>query len=255
MALNQTIDLNADIGEHDGDGYAGDTALMDVVSSANIACGAHAGSGEVMRRTVVLALERGISIGAHPGYPDPSGFGRRELGLTAGEIVTSLEQQLELMADTCASEGAVLRYVKPHGALYNRLATDAELAKTVVTCVRNFDANLVVLALSGGALAAESLRQELAVAREAFIDRAYLPDGTLVPRTHAQAVIINPAIAAERALAMARRQSITALDGSALTVNAESLCVHGDSANALDIVRLARLLLEDAGFTIAPFAR
>ncbi len=255
MASKLSIDLNADIGEHDGEGYGRDTALLDVVSSASIACGAHAGSANVMRRTIAAALERDVSIGAHPGYPDREGFGRRELDLSVADIVTSLLRQLELMVDCCSAEGATLRYVKPHGALYNRVATDNELARVVAACVKEFDSTLVVLALSGGALENQATALGLPVAREAFIDRAYMPDGTLVPRSRDDAVIRDAGLAADRAVDVALNRRVITVDGSSVKVEAQSLCVHGDSLNALDAVSEARRRLEAAGFTIEPFAR
>lgn len=253
MDLQGSIDINADIGEHEGDGYARDAALLDVVSSASIACGAHAGSADVMRRTIAAALDRGVSIGAHPGYPDREGFGRRELGLGTDAIISSIHDQLDLMAECMAAEGTALAYVKPHGALYNRVATDDELARSVAACIARFDSGLVVLALAGGALERQAAREGLRVAREAFIDRAYMADGTLVPRSQSGAVIHDAAQAALRALEIARSHRVLAVDGTSVRIEASSLCVHGDSTGALLVVTEARQRLEDAGFRIAPF--
>jgi 5-oxoprolinase (ATP-hydrolysing) subunit A len=252
--LTQSIDLNADLGEHDGDRYAADALLLDVVSSANIACGKHAGSLEVMRRTVALAYERGVSIGAHPGYPDREGFGRRETGLSLETIVESFEKQIQHLQACCDAEGARLRYVKPHGALYNRAARDIELAQLLARSVASMDSSLVMLTLPGSALESEARSHELRTATEAFIDRGYMKDGTLVPRDRDGAVIENAEAAAERAIALATTGSVKTIDGSVITVKAESLCVHGDGRNALAIVRLTRSRLEEAGFTISPFA-
>jgi UPF0271 protein len=254
LTTSRSIDLNADIGEHDGDGYASDFALLEVISSANIACGAHAGSTEVMRATIAAAYERGVSIGAHPSYPDREGFGRRDLGLANDAIVHSFEAQVELLAEACAVEGAVLAYVKPHGALYNRAAKDAELAHLLAACVFRFDSWLTMLALADSALEHESKAAGLRVAREAFIDRAYLADGTLVPRDQMGAVLHDSEAAATRAVLMARDHEVTAIDGTILRVDADSFCVHGDSDNALETILLARGALEGAGFSIRPFA-
>jgi UPF0271 protein len=252
--LTRSIDLNADIGEHDGDGYAADASLLDVVSSANIACGKHAGSLEVMRRTVALAYERGVTIGAHPGYPDREGFGRREIGLSLGKIIDSFEKQIENLQACCDAEGARLRYVKPHGALYNRAARDADLARLLAGCIARIDSSLVLLALAGSILESEARSLGLRTAAEAFIDRAYMADGTLVPRERSGAVIEHAELAAKRAVEIAATGKIRTVDETELTVKADSLCVHGDSRNALETVRLARANLEAAGFTIAPFA-
>lgn len=248
------MDLNADIGEHDGDGYLRDAALMDLASSVNIACAGHAGSPEVMRRTVALARERGLSIGAHPGYPDREGFGRRELQLPVDAIVRAYVSQLHRMAESCEKEGARMAYVKPHGALYNRAAGDPDLAERMATATTAFDSSLAVLTLPGCALASAAALHGLTVAREAFVDRAYRPDGTLVPRDRPGAIIEDPASAARRAVRIALGRSVEAIDGSELAVEADSLCVHGDGANALVVMKAARAELERSGFRIGPFA-
>jgi UPF0271 protein len=252
---SRSIDLNADLGEHDGGGFDADFALLDVVSSASIACGSHAGSAEVMRATVAAAYERGVTIGAHPGYPDREGFGRRETGMAMDQILASLEAQIELLSECCAVEGARMRYVKPHGALYNRAAKDQELARLVAERIARFDSSLVVLAPAASMLQKESLSYGLTVAREAFIDRAYLDEGTLLPRERPGAVIDDPSTAADRAVGMIRDGTIRTIDGRSIRVEADSLCVHSDSRNALETVRLTRARLEHAGFAVRPFAR
>jgi len=251
--MSRSIDLNADIGEHDGKDYSRDTAILDVVSSANIACGKHAGSLEVMRRTVALAYERGVSIGAHPGYPDREGFGRRELDLPPDEIVDSFQKQVDNMIACCEAEGARLRYVKPHGALYNRAAKDEKLASLLATCIWTIDKSLVMLALSGGALERASRARGLATAGEAFVDRGYLTDGTLVPRDQPGAIIDDSQLVARRAVDLANGV-VRSIDGNKIAISAQSLCVHGDGARALETVKIARAALESAGFTISPFA-
>jgi 5-oxoprolinase (ATP-hydrolysing) subunit A len=251
----RTIDLNADLGEHDGGGLAADSAMMDVVSSVNIACGAHAGSAEVMALTVTAAHKCRVSIGAHPSYPDREGFGRRELGLSVAEIISSVHDQIIALARCCADAQVRMSYVKPHGALYNRASRDTELARALAGCIVDVDSSLTMLALSGSNLETESERAGLSVAREAFIDRAYTSDGMLVPRGNTGAVIDDVSAAAERARAIAVDHAITSIDGTRIRVTADSLCVHGDSRDALGIVTAARRKLEECGWTIAPFAR
>jgi 5-oxoprolinase (ATP-hydrolysing) subunit A len=250
----RSIDLNADLGEHEGAGFESDSALLDLVSSANIACGAHAGSPEVMRMTVATAYEKGVAIGAHPGYPDREGFGRRELDIGMAQIIASVEAQIELMAECCAVEGARLSYVKPHGALYNRAARDADLAGMLSSVIAKFDSSLIVLALADGALEREAHAHGLRVAREAFIDRSYREDGSLVPRGIEGALIDNPSISAERAVRIAADNEVVTLSGTVLQITPDSLCVHGDSLHALDTLRATRQQLERAGITILPFA-
>lgn len=253
--MSRTVDLNADLGEHGGDGFAADEAILDLISSANIACAAHAGSPEVMRQTVRAAAERGVSVGAHPGYADRDGFGRRDLHIALPAIGESFVDQLAAIRDCCEREGTRLRYVKPHGALYNRAARDAELAAMLADLVSRFDPSLWVLSLPGSELGLAARTAGLAVAREAFIDRAVSSDGMLVPRSEPDAVIHDADVAASRAVRIAAEQIVESIDGKILKVEADSFCVHGDSENALEMVRLARARLEHAGFTIAAFAR
>jgi UPF0271 protein len=250
-----SIDLNADIGEHDGDGYSRDAAILSVVSSANIACGVHAGSRSVMKRTIAMAYENGVSIGAHPSYPDRPGFGRREIELPFESIAESFITQIQAMVECCELEGAILRYVKPHGALYNRAARDEKLADLLTGCVLAIDDSLALLGLSGSVAQTAARKRDAFFAREAFIDRGYLANGTLVPRTEKGALIADPQLAADRAVRIARDKKIEAVDGTLIDLEADSLCVHGDSEHALETVTAARTALENAGFTIAPFAK
>ena len=247
------IDLNADLGEHDDDGFSRDLALLAVASSANVACGEHAGSQEVMEQTIENAHEHGVSVGAHPGYPDREGFGRREIGIPIRTILTSYQKQLERMASCCRKVGAPFNYVKPHGALYNRAAKDVELARLIAAATARFDPALTMLTLPGSQLERECREHGLNVAREAFIDRGYMPDGTLVPRTQEGALIEDAYIAASRAVKLARDKSIPAIDGTSISVDPDSLCVHGDGVNALETITTARHALEVAGFTIRAF--
>jgi len=225
-----------------------------VVSSANIACGEHAGSLDVMQKTVSSARDRDVSIGAHPGYPDREGFGRRELSLSLDDIAESFESQIRRMEECCEREGATLRYVKPHGALYNRAARDEELAHRLAECILTINPSLLMLGLFGSFLESVSRADGLGVAREAFIDRGYDSTGALIPRGNDGALIVDPEVAAERAVKLARHEMIRAVDGTPLLIEPDSLCVHGDGARALETVTRARNALERAGITIASFA-
>jgi len=252
----RSIDLNADLGEYTGtDGAARDDAILDVVSSASIACGVHAGDADVMRRTVEAAAARGVSIGAHPSYPDREGFGRREIKMPPHELSAEVISQVEALAGCCAKAGARLRFVKPHGALYNVAVREAPVARIVAEAVRRVDRSLVLLGLAGSALVREGARAGLTVASEAFADRAYLPDGTLLSRDRAGAVLHDPAQVANRAVMIARENFVMSVDGVRVKVDADSLCVHGDNPEALALVTATRLALENAGVTIAPFAK
>ena len=250
----RTIDLNADIGEHDGDGYAADCALLDVVSSASIACGGHAGSADVMERTAREAMERGVAIGAHPSFPDREGFGRRQVSLGLDAIAASVRDQIDMLAECCLRAGAPVRYVKLHGALYNRAATDPALALVLAECIKGIDAGLVVLTLPASAIERASRAAALTTAREGFIDRAYMRDGTLAPRERDGAVLHDAESLAARAVTIALGKNVETIDGGSIEIDAQSLCVHGDSRNALGIVRLARARLEASGFSVRPFA-
>ena len=248
------IDLNADLGEHDGNGYPSDQALLDIVSSASIACGEHAGSRAVMTETARRAAASGVAVGAHPSYPDREEFGRRELGLSADEITRSLLAQVGLMAECCRNAGAELRYVKLHGALYNRAMSDGQLAESIVDAISRDHSDLAILSLPGSALGESARRRGLRSAREAFIDRAYTSDGSLVPRTIEGAVIHDIDAAVARVLQIVTEQSVTSIDGAEIPVEADSLCVHSDSRNAFAMMSAVRSALLANGFTVQAFA-
>ena len=253
--MRLTIDLNADLGEGFGRSrLAEDEALLDLVSSANIACGFHAGDATTMRDTVMAAKARGVTIGAHPSYPDIPGFGRRELGLPPREISRHVEYQLRALRDVCGAERAKLSYVKPHGALYNRAARDPEVARALASAIRAVEASLTLLGLAGSEMARAAAGAGIAFASEAFVDRAYKPNGTLVPRTEAGAVIHDVKSAVQRAVMLVKGQTITADDGSELHISAQSLCVHGDNSDAAPILRALNARLKESRVTIAPFA-
>jgi UPF0271 protein len=253
--LRPAIDVNADLGEGFGRSrLAEDEALLDLVSSANIACGFHAGDATTMRDTVRAAAARGVAIGAHPSYPDIPGFGRRELDLAPKEIRFHVAYQLRALRDVCAAERAKLSYVKPHGALYNRAAKDHAAADAVISAILDVEASLVLLGLAGSAMARAAENRGVTFAAEAFADRAYRHDGSLVPRSEPGAVIHDVRAAVDRAITLVKSNTITARDGATLSVSAQSLCVHGDNPDAAPILRELRARLLDAGVTIAPFA-
>ncbi|HVM29785.1 MAG TPA: 5-oxoprolinase subunit PxpA [Candidatus Limnocylindrales bacterium] len=247
------IDLNADVGESYAAWAMGDDeALVPLVSSVNVACGAHAGDPLVMQRTVELALRHGVALGAHPGYPDRDGFGRREMELSAAELHASLLYQLGALGAFAHPAGLRLRHVKPHGALYNRAARDAAVAEVVAEAVSAFDAELVLVGLAGSLLLDAGRAAGLAVAAEAFVDRAYEPDGSLRHRRLAGAVLRSPAEAAEQALSIVSLGQVVAHDGSTVAVRADTLCIHGDTPGAAEHARQVRRALEEAGVTIEP---
>ncbi len=248
-----TVDLNADMGESFGRYRLEDGALLDVVTSANVACGFHAGDPVVMRETVLQASRRGVSVGAHPGYPDLVGFGRRELAASPEEIEAMVVYQVGALHGVCTAAGTRLLYVKPHGALYNRAVQDLAAADAIVRAMRSVDASLALLALAGSEMLTAATRIGVRGVSEAFVDRAYRNDGTLVPRTLPGAVLTDTREIAERAFRMVQTGTVRSIDGRDIAVRAESLCTHGDGPNALAIVRAVRERLEQSGVRIAPF--
>ncbi len=250
------IDLSADLGEASGPWeLSPDLELLALVSSASIACGLHAGDPIRMRRTAAEAGRLGVMVGAHPGYPDVAGFGRREINATPGEIAAFVAYQVGALIGCAAVEGVHVRYVKPHGALYNRAARDAVAARAIADAVRAVDPSLAVLALAGSALVDAARAVGLRAVPEAFLDRGYAADGSLLPRDRPGAVIGDPDAAAERAVRLARDGAVTAGDGSIIRVQAESYCVHGDGPNAAELLRAVRVTLGAAGIAVAPFVR
>jgi UPF0271 protein len=248
-----SIDLNADVGESLGPWSMGDDEhLIPLVSSVNIACGFHAGDPVTIARTVGLAIGAGAAIGAHPGYPDLAGFGRRDMDLSAEELEAAIVYQVGAVATFARAAGGEIRHVKPHGALYNRAATDARLAQTVARAVRRVSQELVLVGLAGSALVGAGRAAGLAVADEAFPDRAYEADGSLRSRRLSGAVLTDSAAVAERAVAMARDGAVTAVDGSRLELGADTLCLHGDTPGAVDHAKAVRAALEAAGIRVAP---
>jgi UPF0271 protein len=247
----RTVDLNADLGESFGAWHMGDDArLLEVVSSANVACGFHAGDPGTIRATVQQAVRQGVAVGAHPSLPDLAGFGRRRMDVTPGEVYDMVLYQVGAIAAFAKAAGARLHHVKAHGALYNMAATDRSLAMAIVAAVRDFDADLVLYALAGSSMvdAAESVG--LAVAGEVFADRAYRSDGTLVPRSQEGALIADEAKAVAQALDMVRDRRVLAIDGTWVAVRADTVCVHGDSPGAVALAVALKRALDAEGLQL-----
>ncbi|HEX8429687.1 MAG TPA: 5-oxoprolinase subunit PxpA [Longimicrobium sp.] len=246
------IDLNCDLGESFGAYRIGDDAgVLPYVTSANVACGAHAGDPGVMRATVAAALEHGVAIGAHPGFPDLAGFGRREMRISSQEAYDLVVYQVGALAGFAAAAGTTLRHVKPHGALYNMACRDAALAEPIARAVRDVDARLILFGLPGSELQRAAEGAGLCFAREAFADRAYAADGSLVPRGTPGAVIDDADEAVRRAVEIAAEGRVTTADGGELRLAADTLCVHGDRADAGRFARALREGLERAGVRVA----
>lgn len=247
----KTIDLNADLGESFGAWRMGDdAAVMPHISSANIACGFHAGDPAIMRRTVLLAREHGVAIGAHPSLPDLQGFGRREMHIAPDAVYALTLYQIGALAAFAQAAGTKLHHAKPHGALYNMAARDRGLAGAIAHALRDFDPSLILVGLADSALIDAGREAGLAVASEAFCDRRYRADGKLAPRGEAGAVIEDVDTAIEQALNIATRSQAIAIDGARVRIEADTLCVHGDRANAGEFARRLREALEEAGVRV-----
>ncbi|WP_326731092.1 LamB/YcsF family protein [Streptomyces phaeochromogenes] len=249
-----TIDLNADLGEGFGRWrLTDDEQLLSVVTSANVACGFHAGDAATMRRVCDLAAERGVRIGAQVSYRDLAGFGRRAMDVPPYELASEVAYQIGALEVFTRAAGARVAYVKPHGALYNRVVHDAEQAGAVVEGVMLAGAALPVLGLPGSRLLDVAGKAGLPVVTEAFADRAYTDEGTLVPRGRDGAVITDPNAVVERSVALARSGVVTSHSGRDIPVRARSLCLHGDTPGAVDLARLVRARLEESGIRVEAF--
>ena len=249
-----TIDLNSDVGESFGRWTLGDDAAMfRSVSSANVACGFHAGDPRVIRQTCRDAVAAGVVIGAHVAYRDLAGFGRRFLDIDPGELADDVVYQIGALQALAAVEGGTVKYVKPHGGLYNAIVSHTGQAQAVVDAVKSVDPNLPVLGLPGSEVLRLAEAAGLRAVPEAFADRAYNPDGTLVSRTLPGAVLHDPAEVAEHVLRMASESAVRTIDGSVLKIHAESVCVHGDSPGAVTMAAAVREALTEAGITTAAF--
>ncbi|WP_333680213.1 5-oxoprolinase subunit PxpA [Dyella sp.] len=247
----KTIDLNSDLGESFGAWRMGnDAALLAIVSSANIACGFHGGDPDIMRGTVAMAVEHDVAIGAHVSLPDLQGFGRREMAITPNETYALTLYQIGALHGFAQAAGTRLSHVKPHGALYNMAARDAKLAAAIARAVHDFDPALRLFGLANSALVDAGKAIGIPVAAEAFADRRYCADGTLQSRREADAVIKESDEAIAQAMAVAREGHVRAVDGSIVALQADTLCVHGDGAHAVDFARQLRAALEAADMGI-----
>ncbi len=245
------IDLNADVGESLGPWPMGaDAALIPLVTSVNVACGFHAGDPLTIRRAVRLALDAGAAVGAHPGYPDLAGFGRRDMDLAPDELEAAVLYQVAALAGIVHAEGGRLAHVKPHGALYNRASVTATVAEPIARAVASLDAALRLVGPAGSALVSAARDAGLPWLEEAFADRAYEADGSLRSRRLPGALHLDPAAAAAQAVAIARDGAVTAFDGSVLSIRAATLCVHGDTPGAAEIARAVRVALAAAGVEV-----
>jgi UPF0271 protein len=251
MSSSRILDLNSDMGESYGAWKMGnDEAVMDHVSSINVACGFHGGDPSVMRQTVAAALARGVAIGAHPGLPDLVGFGRRAMQITPREAYDMTVYQVGALAGVAASQGARLSHVKAHGMLYNMAVKDRELARALCRAVRDVDSDLIFYGLAGSILIEEAEAAGLRAAHEVFGDRAYQPDGTLTPRAHPGAMITDLKLSIEQVLGMARDGVVRAIDGTLVPVKADTLCIHGDQPGAPVFAQALRAALNGAGIEV-----
>ena len=233
------IDMNCDMGE----GIGNDEAIMPFITSANIACGYHAGNEETMRRTILLAKKHNVHIGAHPSFPDKENFGRTEMHCTPDEVYHLIYQQLQLFKSIVDECGAEFHHVKPHGALYNMAARDAQLANAFSKAVKDFDCNLVVYGLSNSYLISEAKSLGLSAKQEVFADRTYQEDGSLTPRSQANALIDDEEKAVQQILQMVQQKTVTAVSGKEVPIVAETVCIHGDGKHAVQFAeRLHRSL-------------
>lgn len=254
--MTGTMDLNCDMGESFGAYTLGmDEAVMPLITSANIACGFHGGDPWVMEKTVILAKTNRVNIGAHPGYPDLEGFGRRKMELSPKELRSAMIYQIGALRAFAAAHGTRVTHVKPHGSLYLKAVEDLETAETIARAILDLDPEMAYIALAGKK--GENMEKlartmGLKVIFEAFPDRAYTPEGTLAPRSMAGAVISDPHRVAQRALMMAKEHAITAIDGTRIKLEAQTLCIHGDNQGAVDLVKEIKKVLGDNGVSLAP---
>jgi UPF0271 protein len=248
------IDLNSDLGEGFGPFRVGaDDALFPLISSANVACGYHGGDALMMQRTVALAKQHNVAVGAHPGFPDRIGFGRRALAATPEEIRADVLYQLGAMAAFCRAGGVPMQHVKAHGALYNLAVGDPAVATAIAGAVRDFDRELRFFAIPGSALEAAGDAAGLNVTREAFADRAYLADGSLVPRSRPGAVIEDVALVAARMVRLVTEGTVETIDGEVLRMEADTICIHSDTPGAVELAVAVTNALTAAGIGIRHF--
>lgn len=254
MPVNKLIDLNSDLGESFGQWKMGnDEAILKIVSSANVACGFHAGSPEGILKTLKAAKANNVKIGAHVAYPDLVGFGRRNMDIASDELTADVIYQIGALKGLATSIGASVDYVKPHGALYNTMAHDKRQAMAVIDAICSLDANLVLVALAGSHLINWAKENGLNVVAEAFADRAYHANGTLVSRHEKNAVLHDPQLVAERMLQLVNEGGLMSIEGKFVSIDACSICVHGDSPAALAIAQSVRDKFQQNGITVSSF--
>jgi UPF0271 protein len=250
------VDINCDMGESFGIYRLGfDEEMMSHITSANIACGFHAGDPIVMERTVELAKNHGVGVGAHPGFPDLVGFGRRSMELTPQEVRNDLIYQVGALSAFARIQGLSLQHVKPHGQLYNVAAKDEPLTRAICEAILSLEKNLILVALSGSKMAEIASKRGLKVAREAFADRAYHRDGSLVSRKREGSVIHDPQKVAERVIRMVQEGKIQSIEGDLIDLEVDSICVHGDTPGAAQLAQTIRRHLEESGITALPMGK
>lgn len=249
--LMPSIDINADIGESFGNwSFGNDSLILDYVSSANIACGFHAGDPVVMRDTVRMAVAKNVSIGAHPGYPDLQGFGRRSIKLSSKEIYSYVLYQLGALKVITESEGGRMNHVKAHGALYNDAAASSEIAEAIVSACFAIDKNLIIFGLPNSEIENAALRKGMRFSLEAFADRAYLGNGSLVSRRENGSVLSDPDEIVKRVLRMVIDNRLTCFDGGTLIIRPDTICIHGDNLHAIEIAKAIKKGLNEDGINI-----
>jgi UPF0271 protein len=250
------MDLNSDLGEAYGAWRMGDdAAMLSLITSANVACGFHAGDPIGLLSTLRIAAERQVAVGAHVSYPDRVGFGRRAMDIAPSDLTADVIYQIGALQGLARAAGTIVSHVKPHGALYNTIARDARQAAAVITAIQAVDPALVLLAPAGAPVVAQARAEGLTVVAEAFADRAYLPDGSLAPRGNPGAVLHDPATIAARMLRLVREGVIEALDGTLVPIEARSICVHGDSPDAVAMAGRLRHVLKAEGIVLQPFVQ
>jgi UPF0271 protein len=249
--MKKSVDLNSDLGESYGAYRIGqDDLVMDYITSANIACGFHSGDPNVIKQTVAKAVEKNVSLGAHPGFQDLIGFGRRPMQIDADELYNLIVYQVGAVQSFAQIKKQKLNHVKPHGALYNMAAKDEEMAAAIAEAVYDIDPDLVLYGLSGSELILAGKKVGLRVAEEVFADRTYQPDGTLTSRTESNALIHDPEEAVDRVIRMVRDGKVEAVDGSDIQISADTICIHGDNALSLEFAKKLRMGLANNGIPI-----
>lgn len=254
--MGRMVDLNSDLGESFGAYKIGmDEEVIKLVSSANVACGYHASDPVVMNKTVAAAVNSGIGIGAHPGFPDIMGFGRRNMNISPDEAYAYVTYQLGALNAFCVQQGATIQHVKPHGALYNMAGKDYKLAEGICRAIYDFDPSIILLGLSGSQMINAGKDIGLKCANEFFADRAYEADGSLRARTKEGAMVTDENVAIERVIKVLKEGTVTAYTGEEVELKIDSICVHGDNAHALEFVKTIRERLGAEGIEIAPLCR